>query len=68
MGERLDAKITTLDVKTRRINLSIRALEEAEEREAMEKHGSSDSGAALGSIFGEAFKKGWHDQRLSLKD
>ena len=57
VGERIDAKITTLDAKSRRINLSIRALEEAEEREAIEKHGSSDSGAALGSIFGEAFKK-----------
>ena len=57
VGERLDAKITQLDAKSRRINLSIRAREEEEEKEAMEKHGSSDSGAALGSILGEAFKK-----------
>ncbi len=57
VGERIDAKVTQLDARTRRINLSIRALEEAEEREAMQKHGSADSGAALGSILGEAFKK-----------
>ena len=57
VGERIDAKITQLDAKTRRINLSIRAREEEEEKEAMAKHGSSDSGAALGSILGEAFKK-----------
>ena len=57
VGERIDAKITTLDAKSRRINLSVRALEEAEEKEAMEIHGRADSGAALGSIFGEAFKK-----------
>ncbi len=56
-GERIDAKVTQLDARSRRINLSIRALEEAEEREAMAKHGSADSGAALGSILGEAFKK-----------
>jgi len=57
VGERIDAKITQLDAKSRRLNLSIRAREEEEEKEAMEKHGSSDSGAALGSILGEAFKK-----------
>ncbi len=57
VGERIDAKVTQLDAKSRRINLSIRAREEEEEKEAMEKHGSSNSGAALGSVLGEAFKK-----------
>lgn len=57
VGERIDAKVTQLDAKSRRINLSIRAWEEEEEKEAMEKHGSPNSGAALGSVLGEAFKK-----------
>ena len=57
VGERIDAKVTQLDIKSRRINLSIRAQEEEQEKEAMEKHGSSNSGAALGSVLGEAFKK-----------
>ncbi len=57
VGERVDAKITKLDRKERKINLSIKAREAAEEKEAMAQYGSSDSGASLGDILGAAMDK-----------
>ena len=48
--------MTQFDKKTRRIGLSIKALEIAEEKEAVAQFGSSDSGASLGDILGAALK------------
>ena len=45
------------DRKARRVQLSIKALEVAEEKEAIAQFGSSDSGASLGDILGAALKK-----------
>jgi len=56
VGEKLDARITQFDRKTRKIGLSIKALEIAEEKEAVAQFGSSDSGASLGDILGAALK------------
>lgn len=56
-GDKLDAKIISLDTSSRRVGLSIKALEVAEEKEAMVQYGSSDSGASLGDILGAALKK-----------
>ncbi|GGA42284.1 30S ribosomal protein S1 [Pelagibacterium lentulum] len=56
VGEKLDARITQFDKKTRRIGMSIKALEIAEEKEAVAQYGSSDSGASLGDILGAALK------------
>ncbi|SDG26121.1 30S ribosomal protein S1 [Pelagibacterium luteolum] len=56
VGEKLDARIIQFDKKTRRIGLSIKALEIAEEKEAVAQYGSSDSGASLGDILGAALK------------
>ena len=53
-NDKLDALITNLDLSSYKINLSIRALEEKIEKEAMEKYGSKDSGASLGAILGKA--------------
>ena len=53
-NDKLDAKITSLDLPNNKINLSIKAMEEAIEKEAMEKYGSKDSGASLGAILGKA--------------
>ncbi len=53
-NDKLDAKITSLDLPNYKISLSIRAMEEAIEKEAMEKYGSKDSGASLGAILGKA--------------
>jgi small subunit ribosomal protein S1 len=55
-GEKLDARVTQFDRKARRVTLSIKALEVAEEKEAMAQYGSTDSGASLGDILGAALK------------
>jgi small subunit ribosomal protein S1 len=55
-GEKVDARVTQYDRKTQRIQLSIKALEIAEEKEAVAAYGSSDSGASLGDILGAALK------------
>jgi small subunit ribosomal protein S1 len=55
-GEKVDARVMTYDKKTQRISLSIKALEIAEEKEAVAAYGSSDSGASLGDILGAALK------------
>ncbi|SCZ39960.1 MULTISPECIES: 30S ribosomal protein S1 [Afifella] len=56
-GEKVDARVTNIDKKARRIALSIKALEIAEEKEAVAQYGSTDSGASLGDILGAALKK-----------
>jgi small subunit ribosomal protein S1 len=56
-GDKLDARVTQFDRKARRVTLSIKALEVAEEKEAIAQFGSSDSGASLGDILGAALKK-----------
>jgi small subunit ribosomal protein S1 len=57
VGQKVDARVTQFDKKTRRINVSIKALEIAEEKEAVAQFGSTDSGASLGDILGAALKK-----------
>jgi small subunit ribosomal protein S1 len=56
-GEKVDARVTNIDKKNRKISLSIKALEIAEEKEAVAQYGSTDSGASLGDILGAALKK-----------
>ena len=56
VGDKVDARVTNIDTKTRRLGLSIKAREIAEEKEAVEQYGSSDSGASLGDILGAALK------------
>ena len=56
VGDNVDVRVTNIDTKTRRLGLSIKAREIAEEREAVEQFGSSDSGASLGDILGAALK------------
>jgi small subunit ribosomal protein S1 len=56
VGDKVDARVTSIDAKTRRIGLSIKAREIAEEKEAVEQYGSSDAGASLGDILGAALK------------
>ncbi len=55
-GDKVDARVIQFDRKTQRISLSIKALEIAEEKEAVAQYGSSDSGASLGDILGAALK------------
>lgn len=57
VGEKVDAKITQNDAKTRKLTLSIKAREMEEDKQAMAEFGSSDSGASLGDILGAALNK-----------
>ena len=56
VGDKVDVRVTNIDAKTRKLGLSIKAREIAEEKEAVEQFGSSDSGASLGDILGAALK------------
>ena len=49
--------MTQVDAKTRKVSVSIKALEIAEEKEAVAQYGSTDSGASLGDILGAALNK-----------
>ena len=57
VGEKVDAIVTSVDKKTRKLSLSIKARESAEEKQAMAEFGSSDSGDSLGDILGAALAK-----------
>ncbi len=56
VGDHIDVRVTNIDSKSRRLGLSIKAREIAEEKEAVQQYGSSDSGASLGDILGAALK------------
>jgi small subunit ribosomal protein S1 len=57
VGEKVDARVIQIDSKNRKISVSIKALEIAEEKAAVAQYGSSDSGASLGDILGAALNK-----------
>ncbi|PTV97727.1 SSU ribosomal protein S1P [Rhodobacter aestuarii] len=56
VGDHVDVRVVNVDSKTRKLGVSIKAREIAEEKEAVEQYGSSDSGASLGDILGAALK------------
>ncbi len=56
VGDKVDAKIIKADRNKRQYTLSIKALEIAEEKEAVEQYGSTNAGASLGDILGAALK------------
>ena len=49
--------MTSFDAKTRKLTLSIKAREVAEEKAAMEEFGATNAGASLGDILGDALAK-----------
>jgi small subunit ribosomal protein S1 len=57
IGEKVDAKVMSFDSKTRKLTLSIKAREIAEEKQALAEYGSASSGASLGDILGAALAK-----------
>ena len=63
VGDKIDARVTKFDRAARKIQLSIKALEIAEEKEAVAQYGSSDSGASLGDILGAALNKANTDDK-----
>lgn len=56
VGEKIDAKVLMIEKNSRKISLSVKALELDEEKKALKEYGSSDSGASLGDILGAAMK------------
>jgi small subunit ribosomal protein S1 len=57
VGQKVDGRVTQFDRKSHKVQVSIKALEVAEEKEAIAQYGSSDSGASLGDILGAALKR-----------
>jgi small subunit ribosomal protein S1 len=57
IGQKVDARVTQFDRRSHKVQVSIKALEVAEEKEAIAQYGSSDSGATLGDILGTALKR-----------
>jgi small subunit ribosomal protein S1 len=57
VGEKVDAKIISIEARARKVSLSIKAKEVEEEKAAMAEFGSSDSGASLGDILGAALRR-----------
>ena len=48
--------ITSVDANSRKLMLSIKAMELEDEKQAMKDYGSADSGASLGDILGAALE------------
>ncbi|MDB3954887.1 30S ribosomal protein S1 [Alphaproteobacteria bacterium] len=69
VDEKIDGRIMSIDSNTREVNLSIKALQVAEEKQAMKDYGSVDSGASLGDILGAALEKKANktDEKLKVK-
>ena len=61
VGDKVDAFVTSADKAARRLSLSIKALEIAEEKQAVAQYGSTNSGASLGDIFKAAIRKREND-------
>ncbi|HEY1360651.1 MAG TPA: S1 RNA-binding domain-containing protein, partial [Xanthobacteraceae bacterium] len=57
IGQKVDGRVIQFDRRTHKVQVSIKALEVAEEKEAIAQYGSSDSGATLGDILGTALKR-----------
>jgi small subunit ribosomal protein S1 len=57
VGQKVDARVIQIDRRTQKVQVSIKALEVAEEKEAIAQYGSTDSGATLGDILGTALKR-----------
>ena len=67
VGEKVDAKVISIDRATRRYSLSIKAREIEEDKQAMAQYGSSDSGASLGDILGAALTRATKERAAKTK-
>jgi small subunit ribosomal protein S1 len=67
VGDKVDAKVVSVDRSSRRVSLSIKALEIAEEAEAVAQYGSADAGASLGDILGAALASSGAGKETSEK-
>ncbi len=67
VGEKVDAKITAMDKKSRKLSLSIKAREIDEDKQAMKEFGSTESGASLGDILGAALDESKNENNAENK-
>ncbi len=67
VGERIDAKVMSVDKSSRKVTLSIKALEVEEEKKAIAEFGSTDSGASLGDILGAALEEAKSESEAKSK-
>jgi len=67
VGDRVDVKITAVDKATRKVSVSIKALEAEEHKKAIAEYGSTDSGASLGDILGAALDAAKEDKPAKKK-
>jgi small subunit ribosomal protein S1 len=56
IGDKVDAKVTSVDKNSGSVSVSIKALEVEEQKDAIAAYGSADSGASLGDILGAALE------------
>jgi small subunit ribosomal protein S1 len=57
VGERVDAKVVSVDRAARKVALTIKGREMEEDKQAINEYGSADSGASLGDILGAAIRR-----------
>jgi small subunit ribosomal protein S1 len=57
IGEKVEGFVLSIDASSHRVSLTVKGLDIKREKEALEKFGSSDSGASLGDILGDAIKQ-----------
>lgn len=63
IGDRVDAKVTSLNKREGKVNVSIKALEMDQHKQAIEEYGSAESGASLGDILGAALDEAKKDKK-----
>jgi small subunit ribosomal protein S1 len=68
IGQKVDARVIQVDRRTHKVSVSIKALEVAEEKEAIAQYGSSDSGATLGDILGTALRRKGEESEKGEKE
>jgi small subunit ribosomal protein S1 len=56
VGQKFDAMVTGFD-RSKKPTFSVKAMQIAEEKQAVQQYGSSDAGASLGDILGAALKQ-----------
>ena len=67
VGDRVDARVISVDKATRKVGMSIKALEVDEHKKAITEYGSTDSGASLGDILGAALSEAKEDKAAKKK-
>ena len=68
VGQKVDARVVLFDRRAHKVQLSIKALEVQEEKEAIAQYGSSDSGATLGDILAHALKRKGEESETETED